>query len=78
MSALAPIFSTAALQRQVDSLLGGIPEGKKGCLVAVHAGDGWIELLTMVKINETWQVAGRLRHEQAHGTTVSCEVRAVW
>lgn len=74
----APLFGKSALQRQVDLALGTIPQGKRGCILAVNAGNGWIELLTMAKIDEHWQVAGRLRHEQANGTTVSVEVRGIW
>lgn len=74
----APIFGHASLQRHVDQVLGTIPEGKKGCIIAVNAGNGWIELLTMAKIDEHWTVAGRLRHEKANGTTVSCEIRGIW
>ena len=74
----APIFGKASLQRQIDSLLGTIPEGKRGCILAVNAGSGWIELLTMARINDTWTVAGRLRHEKANGYTASCEIRGMW
>lgn len=73
-----PIFGRSALQKQVDLALGTIPEGKKGCILAVNAGNGWIELVTMAKVAENWTVAGRLRHERANGTTVSCEIRGTW
>lgn len=78
MSPPAPLFGKSQLQRQVDLALGSIPEGKRGCLLAVNAGAGWVELLTMAKVNEHWQVAGRLRHEKANGTTASVEVRGIW
>lgn len=74
----APLFGKSALQRQIDAALGTIPDGRKGCIIAVNAGAGWIELLTMAKIDEHWTVAGRLRHEKANGTTGSVEIRGCW
>lgn len=78
MSTPAPLFGKSALQRQVDLALGTIPDGKRGCIIAVNAGNGWIELLTMARLNDTWTIAGRLRHERANGTTGSVEIRGCW
>jgi hypothetical protein len=74
----APLFGRESLQRHVDAVLGTIPEGKRGVIIAVNAGSGWVELLTYAKVNETWQIAGRLRHEKANGTTGTVEIRGVW
>ncbi len=74
----APLFGRVALQRQVDTLLGTIPDGKKGCIVAVDAGHGWVELVTMVKVDDHWQLEGRLRHERSAGLSGHVELRMVW
>lgn len=74
-----PIFGRSALQKQVDLALGSIPEGKRGCILAVNAGNGWVELLTAAQIGDHWQIIGRLRHERANNsTTGSVEIRAIW
>jgi hypothetical protein len=77
-SSAAPLFGRESLQRHVDAVLGTIPAGKRGVILAVNAGNGWIEVLTMARIADQWDIAGRLRHERANGTTASVEIRGMW
>lgn len=72
------LFGSASLQRQIDRELGTIPADKKGVILAVNAGNGWVELLTMARIDDHWQIAGRLRHERANGLSGGVEIRMVW
>jgi hypothetical protein len=56
-----PIFSTEALQKQVDAAVATVPPDHKGAVIGVVDSKGKVQLVFAGKVGEQWEVFGKLQ-----------------
>lgn len=76
---MSEVFSRTALQRQIDTVMGGLPPGHGYAKVKVTTPDGTVSVVMAARVGEHWMLRG-----DAHLTLptkdwgASVEVMASW
>jgi hypothetical protein len=71
------IFGDPELNAHIDRVMGSLPSDKRGAKINVgRAGDGSIQGVIVVRLNESWSIQGGVQRET--GGVWSGQVSAEW